>query len=130
LEATLRLLHCYSDSGITHAELIAGSNFSNDLSALQHTDIQHHSHVQVQLVFFEISVRYVKLLPDPELFLLAHSLFAHLQQHAQTNRSKNTYFDGIRSKFANLAVKLAEGLETKSYMLLQFAEILQGECKK
>ncbi len=127
MEATLRLLHCYSDSGITHAELNAGSNFSNDLSALQHTDIQHHSHLQVQLVFFEISVRYVKLLPDADVYVLAHSLFTHLQHHAQNNRPKNTYFDSIRSKFANLAVKLAEGLEMKSFMLLQFAEVLQGE---
>jgi hypothetical protein len=129
LEATLRLLHSYSESGLTHNEITSQSDFAFALSALQHTDVQMHPHVQVQLVFFEVSVRYVKLLGEHDAVGLVESLFSRLQSQSRLNRPKNTYMDMLRSRFSLLALKLAEALENKSFLLLRFTDVLQGNAK-
>lgn len=149
MEASIRLLHAYSDCGITANELlqqqqdIASGNrpssgnidFVSLLRSLQQWEVVRHPHSAVQLVYFEISVRYVKVLLENDVLRLAQALVMYLQHllnnsaPASGSRSpqRNPYMDHMRNKIANLLFKLAETLDNKSYLLLSIADGLQGK---
>lgn len=126
LEATLRLLSAICDSGVSLTDPQLSQELTHAVSLLLQTDVSQHAHTQVQLVFFEVAVRYAKLLSERDVMSLAGALLQRLQTLSQ-RRSLSAYHSTYRDKLAALALKLSESLERRASLLLPFCDVMQGK---
>jgi len=129
LEAALRLVHAFSECGNInlnlnpggsgarmakggggeHADIVA--QFSALIRALQETDVGAHSHGQVALAFFEVSLRYVRYLDAGAVLRLVQSLLG--PSGVLSRRSPH-----VRSRAAYFCLKVVEAPESRAINLL------------
>lgn len=113
LEAALRLVHAFSECGPSNAKYVNEGTFPPLIAAIHSTDVAHHAHPQVLLSYFEISLRYVKLVDVNTLLGVVQSMVTVLRRPAA-----NAEGVMIRNKCAYFIAKIAEAMEGKSSQLL------------
>lgn len=124
LEAALRLVHAFSECGPSNAKYVNEGTFPALITAIHSTDIAQHSHPQVLLSYFEISLRYVKLVDINTLLGVVQSLVSVLRRPATSAGGVM-----IRNKCAYFVAKIAEAMEGKSSQLLaSVGNHIAGEC--
>eukprot|EP01034_Spumella_vulgaris_P022267 gene22267-28381_t len=111
LEAALRLVHAFSECGPMNSKLVTEGTFPSLVRAIHGTDIAQHAHPQVLLSYFEISLRYVRLVDAATVGAVVSSLVG---PHGLRCRGS----DLIRNRSAYFVVKMAESMEGKSSQLL------------
>ncbi len=110
LEAALRLVHAFSECGPANSKLVSEGTFPLLVQAIHQTDVAAHAHPQVLLSYFEIALRYIKLVDLATVAKVVGSLAS-----AHGLRSKNPL---IRNRSAYFVVKVVEAMEGKSSQLL------------
>jgi hypothetical protein len=120
VEAALRLMYSFAEQGLKNNKWVSEGTFPHILSALHNTDIAAHTHPQVLLAYYELSVRYVK--------------YTDLQQtqcvcrHLTSVRGiRHPYHMQLRARSAYFLLKLAEAMEGKASALLPHVAPFGGE---
>ena len=107
------MVHAFSECGPSNAKYVNEGTFPSLIVAIHSTDIAQHPHPQVLLSYFEISLRYVKLVDINILLSVVQNLVTVLRRPAA-----NTGGLMIRNKCAYFIAKIAEAMEGKSSQLL------------
>lgn len=104
-------MHAFSECGPQNAKMVSEGSFPQLVRAIHGTDIACHGHPQVLLSYYEISLRYIKLVPPATVSDIVLNLVGAHGLRCKSHRM-------IRNRSAYFLVKIAEAMEGKSSLLL------------
>lgn len=110
LEAALKLVHCFSESGPQNSLYFSEGIFPSLVNALHQTDLALHAHSQIVLSYYEVSSRYIKIVDQGTLQKIVGQMLG-----SQGLRHSN---EEVRYRTTYLFLKIVESLDGKSSVLL------------
>lgn len=120
LEAALQLCYSVSECGpqIVTEHLLSGQ-FPALVNALHSTDIALHSHPYVTMGYFDVCVRYLAMATPQSLQMLASAMTGACGlRHSDLQ---------VRCRAAYNLLRVTEGLDPKSFMLLSHVSAFAGK---
>lgn len=120
LEAALRLVYSFGESGTQFQALVNEGVFPNIIEALHQSEIHRHRHPMVLIAYYDVATRYASQSPIPTIQRVVEALVS-----PQGLRNS----DGqLKCRSAFFIKKLAETLQSDSALLLQsvgsFADLI------
>ncbi len=103
-------MHAFSECGPQNAKLVNEGSFPLLVQAIHQTDVASHPHPQVLLSYFEIALRYIKLVDIGTVGGIVSSLVG---PHGLRNANVM-----MRNRSAYFVIKVVEAMDGRSSQLL------------